>query len=41
MNIEIRHQDIRRGVPNGLFHLLLCRNMVFTYFDEKLQCETG
>jgi len=41
MNIEIRHQDIRRGVPNGLFHLLLCRNLVFTYFDEKLQCETG
>ena len=40
-NIEIRHQDIRRGVPNGLFHLLLCRNLVFTYFDEKLQCETG
>jgi chemotaxis protein methyltransferase CheR len=40
-NIEIRHQDIRRGVPNGPFHLLLCRNLVFTYFDEKLQCETG
>jgi chemotaxis protein methyltransferase CheR len=40
-NIEIQHQDIRRGVPNGPFHLVLCRNLVFTYFDEKLQCETG
>jgi len=40
-NIEIRHQDIRRGVPNGPVHLLLCRNLVFTYFDEKLQCDTG
>jgi chemotaxis protein methyltransferase CheR len=40
-NIEILHQDIRRGVPSGPFHLLLCRNLVFTYFNKKLQCETG
>jgi chemotaxis protein methyltransferase CheR len=40
-NIEIRQQDIRRAVQNGRFHLLLCRNLVFTYFDEKLQCDTG
>lgn len=40
-HIEIRRHDIRRGVPEGPFHLLLCRNLVFTYFDEKLQCEIG
>ena len=41
-DIEIQHHDIRRGVvPNGPFHLVLCRNLVFTYFNEKLQCETG
>ena len=40
-DVEILHHDIRRGVPNGPFHLVLCRNLVFTYFDEKLQCETG
>jgi len=30
-------QDIRAGVPEGRFHLVLCRNLVFTYFDEVLQ----
>jgi len=40
-DVEILHHDIRRGAPNGPFHLVLCRNLVFTYFDEKLQCETG
>jgi len=29
--------DIRRGVPGGTFHLILCRNLVFTYFDTVLQ----
>ena len=29
--------DVRDGAPAGLFHLILCRNLVFTYFDEKLQ----
>jgi chemotaxis methyl-accepting protein methylase len=24
-------------MPNGLFDLILCRNLVFTYFDEALQ----
>ncbi len=32
-------QDIRRAAPEGLFHLILCRNLVFTYFDEALQRE--
>jgi chemotaxis protein methyltransferase CheR len=39
--VEILYHDIRSGAPNGPFHLVLCRNLVFTYFDEKLQCETG
>ncbi len=32
-------QDVRRTVPEGLFHLILCRNLAFTYFDEPLQRE--
>lgn len=35
--IELRRQDIRRELPAGPFHLVLCRNLVFTYFDEDLQ----
>jgi chemotaxis protein methyltransferase CheR len=30
-------QDIRNDTPEGQFHLILCRNLAFTYFDEKLQ----
>lgn len=30
-------QDIREGIPEGPFHLILCRNLLFTYFDESLQ----
>ncbi|MFQ5570237.1 MAG: CheR family methyltransferase [Rhodothermales bacterium] len=30
-------QDIRRTMPEGPFHLILCRNIVFTYFDDALQ----
>jgi len=32
-------QDIRRDMPYDEFHLILCRNFVFTYFDESLQRE--
>ncbi len=32
-------QDIRLHRPPGPFHLILCRNLVFTYFDEGLQRE--
>ncbi len=32
-------QDVRSSTPDGLFHLVLCRNIVFTYFDEALQME--
>jgi chemotaxis protein methyltransferase CheR len=30
-------QDIRRDAPEGLFHLVLLRNLAFTYFDTPLQ----
>jgi len=30
-------QDIRRDVPDGRFDLVLCRNLVFTYFQAPLQ----
>lgn len=33
-------QDVRMTVPTDRFHLILCRNIVFTYFDEELQRET-
>ena len=29
--------DARDGVPGGPFHLILCRDLVFTYFDEEQQ----
>ena len=38
-DIEFIHQDIRRRMPSGPFHLVLCRNLVFTYFDIDLQIE--
>ena len=38
-HIELRLQDIRRELPPEQFHVILCRHMVFNYFDEPLQCE--
>lgn len=35
--IEFYEQDVRYEVPDITFHLVLCRNLVFTYFDESLQ----
>jgi chemotaxis protein methyltransferase CheR len=32
-------QDIRETMPQGAFHLILCRNLVFTYFDKRCQQE--
>jgi len=34
-------QDIREQLPEGLFDLILCRNLVFTYFDEEYQRKTA
>jgi chemotaxis protein methyltransferase CheR len=33
------NQDIRVQQPDGPFHLILCRNLVFTYFAVDLQAE--
>lgn len=30
-------QDIRREMPDESFHIILCRNLVFTYYDDELQ----
>jgi chemotaxis protein methyltransferase CheR len=35
--VNFQLQDIRHTLPAGPFHLILCRNLVFTYFDEALQ----
>jgi chemotaxis protein methyltransferase CheR len=37
--VTFLRQEIRRAVPAGPFHLILCRNLVFTYFEESLQRE--
>lgn len=39
--IDFVVQDIRLQMPSGPFHVVLCRNLVFTYFDEGLQQETA
>lgn len=38
--VELRHEDIRERIPGGLFDLILCRNLVFTYFDAASQRRT-
>jgi chemotaxis protein methyltransferase CheR len=35
--IEFHCEDVRDALPEGAFHLVLCRNLVLTYFDEALQ----
>ncbi|HEY5682118.1 MAG TPA: CheR family methyltransferase [Sulfuricaulis sp.] len=35
--IEFVQQDVRVALPEGCFNLILCRNLVFTYFDETTQ----
>jgi chemotaxis protein methyltransferase CheR len=35
--ITFVHQDIRTEFPPGAFDLILCRNLVFTYFEPALQ----
>ena len=37
--VRFKLQDIRHQMPEESFHLILCRNLVFTYFEEDLQCE--
>lgn len=38
-NVTFLRQDIRTSAPEGRFHFVLCRNSVFTYFDNLLQEE--
>jgi chemotaxis protein methyltransferase CheR len=35
--VSFRLQDIRAALPDGPFDLILCRNLVFTYFAPRLQ----
>ena len=37
--VTFLEQDVRKAEPEGLFHLILCRNIVCTYFDAELQKE--
>lgn len=37
VGVEFQVQDVRTQMPDGPFHLILCRSVVFTYFDEELQ----
>jgi chemotaxis protein methyltransferase CheR len=37
--VRFVEQDVRRGSPDGLFDLVLCRNIAFTYFDQPTQLE--
>jgi chemotaxis protein methyltransferase CheR len=35
--VEFLRQDVREEAPQGPFDLILCRNLVFTYFSESLR----
>ena len=38
-DVQFLEQDIRKDMPEGEFELILCRNLVFTYFQDDLQRE--
>jgi chemotaxis protein methyltransferase CheR len=38
-DITFRCEDLRVEMPDGPFHLVLCRNVAFTYFAPPLQRE--
>jgi len=35
--VELLQQDLRREMPAGVFDLVMCRNVAFTYFGQELQ----
>jgi chemotaxis protein methyltransferase CheR len=37
VGVDFRFQDVREARPEGCFDLVLCRNLVFTYFEPPLQ----
>jgi chemotaxis protein methyltransferase CheR len=39
--VEFLRRDVRDGPPRAPFDLVLCRNLVFTYFADQLQREIG
>lgn len=39
-DIQRYRQDVREAVPAESFDLILCRNLVFTYYEEALQRKT-
>jgi chemotaxis protein methyltransferase CheR len=36
-NVQWLQQDVRQEAPGGLFDLILCRHLTFTYFDDAVQ----
>jgi chemotaxis protein methyltransferase CheR len=38
-DVTFLRQDVRRQTPLGPFHLILCRNLVFTYYTTRIQEE--
>lgn len=40
-DVSFLRQDLREGMPAGPFHLVLCRNLAFTYFDDDGQRRTA
>jgi len=36
-NTEFEQRDIRHSIPDRLFDIVFCRNLVFTYFEKKEQ----
>jgi chemotaxis protein methyltransferase CheR len=38
--VSFRRADVRRPARGGPYHLVLCRNLAFTYFDEAQQRHT-
>jgi chemotaxis protein methyltransferase CheR len=39
--VDLLRHDVRDGAPDGPFDLVLCRNLVFTYFADNLQRKVG
>jgi chemotaxis protein methyltransferase CheR len=37
--VKFLQQDIRNSQPDSAFHLIFCRNLVYTYFSQELQEE--
>jgi chemotaxis protein methyltransferase CheR len=38
--VSFQQQDVRTALPQDHFHIVLCRNVAFTYFDEETQRQT-